>query len=195
MEQSDPLRRSAHLPRGPADGRDVPDVRGGGVGEDMSLTEVSSILWRERELLELLLFKLEEEQLLLAAGRSRWLGHATREVEMVLDEIRRAELGRTLEVEEVAVSLGLSPAASLRELAEAAPPPWDDILREHRNAFLTASAEITSLAQTNRDLMTAGYRAARETLMSLVEPEPATYSPRGESVQRARGPRLLDEAI
>ena len=50
----------------------------------MSLTEVSSILWRERELLELLLFKLEEEQLLLAAGRSRWLGHATREVEMVL---------------------------------------------------------------------------------------------------------------
>ena len=161
----------------------------------MSLTEVSSILWRERELLELLLFKLEEEQLLLAAGRTRWLGHATREVEMVLDEIRRAELGRALEVEEVAVELGLPSDASLRALAEAAPSPWDDILREHRNAFLAASAEISALAQANKELITAGYRAARETLMTLGEPEPATYTPTGQSVQRNRGPRLLNEAI
>ena len=161
----------------------------------MSLTEVSSILWRERELLELLLFKLEEEQLLLAAGRSRWLGHATREVEMVLEEIRRAELGRAVQGEAVAVSLGLRRDASLRELAESAPAPWDDILREHRNAFLTASAEISALAQGNRELLSAGYRAARDTLMSLGEPEPATYSPTGEAVQRNRGPRLLNSAI
>ena len=162
----------------------------------MSLTEVSSILWRERELLELLLFKLEEEQLLLAAGRSRWLGHATREVEMVLDEIRRAELGRAVEVEAVAASLGLEPGVSLRELAEQAPPPWNDILREHRNAFLAASQEISALAQANRELLTTGFRAARETLMSLGgEAEVTTYAPDGQSVQRTRGPRLLNEAI
>jgi hypothetical protein len=162
----------------------------------MSLTEVSSILWRERELLELLLFKLEEEQLLLAAGRSRWLGHATREVEMVLEEIRRAELGRAVEVEAIAVSLGLAPDVSLRELAEQAPAPWDDILREHRNAFLTASQEISALAQANKELLTTGFRAARETLMSLGgEAEVTTYAPNGQSVQRTRGPRLLNEAI
>jgi hypothetical protein len=161
----------------------------------MSLTEVSSILWRERELLELLLFKLEEEQLLLAAGRSRWLGHATREVEMVLEEIRRAELGRAVEVEAVAVELGLPPNVSLRELSDQAPAPWNDILREHRNAFMTASAEISALAQANRELLTAGFRAARETLMSLSEPEVTTYAPNGQSVQSARGPRLLNEAI
>jgi hypothetical protein len=161
----------------------------------MSLTELSSILWRERELLELLLFKLEEEQLLLAGGRTRWLGHATREVEMVLEEIRRAELGRAVEVEEVAQSLGLGAGASLGELAETAPPPWDDILREHRNAFLSATAEVTALAQGNKELLTMGFRSARETLMTLGEPEPPTYTPRGESVQRNRGPRLLNEAI
>ena len=60
----------------------------------MSLTDLSSVLWRSRELLELLLFKLEEEQLLLAAGRSRWLAHATREVEVVLDQIRQTEVAR-----------------------------------------------------------------------------------------------------
>jgi hypothetical protein len=161
----------------------------------MSLTEVSSILWRERELLDLLLFKLEEEQLLLAAGRSRWLGHATREVEMVLEELRRAELGRAVEVEAIAVSLGLAPDVSLRELAAKAPAPWDDILREHRNAFLAATQEISALAQANKELISNGFRAARETLMSLGEPEVATYDPSGQSVQRTRGPRLLNEAI
>ena len=60
----------------------------------MGLREVSAILWRERHLLELLLFKLDEEQLVLAAGRTRWLPRATREVEMVLEEIRQTELER-----------------------------------------------------------------------------------------------------
>ena len=58
----------------------------------MGLADLSSILWREREMLELLLFKLEEEQLVLAGNRTRWLAHATREVEMVLDQIRRTEV-------------------------------------------------------------------------------------------------------
>ena len=62
----------------------------------MGLAEVSSTLWRQRELLELLLFKLEEEQVLLTSGRTRWLARATREVEVVLEEIRRAELLRAL---------------------------------------------------------------------------------------------------
>jgi hypothetical protein len=161
----------------------------------MSLTEVSSILWRERELLDLLLFKLEEEQLLLAAGRTRWLAHATREVEMVLGEMRRAELGRAVEVEAVATSLGLAPGASLRELAEAAPPPWGGILRDHRNAFLAATQEITALAKSNRDLLANGYRAAREALTSLSEPEVTTYTPDGRSAHSTPGPRLLNEAI
>jgi hypothetical protein len=162
----------------------------------MSLTELSSVLWRERELLELLLFKLEEEQLLLAAGKSRWLVHATREVEMVLDEIRRAELSRSIEVSGVAESLGLDPAASLRDLAENAPSPWGDILREHRNAFLAASQEIEALARSNKELLSAGYRSAREALLSIGgEREVQTYNHDGQSVARQRGPRLLNEAI
>ena len=63
----------------------------------MALSDVSNILWRERQLLELLVFKLEEEQLVLAAGRSRWLVYATREVENVLGEIKRIELERAVD--------------------------------------------------------------------------------------------------
>ena len=37
----------------------------------MSANDLSNLLWRERELLELLVFKLEEEQLLLTAGKAK----------------------------------------------------------------------------------------------------------------------------
>ena len=64
----------------------------------MGAHELSALLWRERELLELLVFKLEEEQLLLiTAGKARWLQFATREVEQVMERVREAGLARTVE--------------------------------------------------------------------------------------------------
>ena len=80
----------------------------------MSLSEVSNILWRERQLLELLVFKLEEEQLVLASGRTRWLSHATREVETILGEIKRVELERAMAVAGAIGELGLSDAVAAR---------------------------------------------------------------------------------
>src|SRR2546430_1250639 len=112
----------------------------------MSLTDLSSVFWRLRELLELLLFKLEEEQLLLASGRTRWVAHATREVELVLDQIRHTEVVRAAHTQAVAAELNLPPDASLANLCLQAPAPGGELLRQHRQAFLTLTAEITGLA-------------------------------------------------
>ena len=162
----------------------------------MGLSELSNILWRERQLLELLLFKLEEEQLVLSAGRSRWLSHATREVEMVLEEIKQAELARSIEVDAVAAELGLEPGPSLRRLADAAPAPWKGLLEQHRRAFLTATQEILALAQVNRDLLTRGQRATREALAWLGDSEAEVYSASGATTSGApSGPRLINEAM
>jgi hypothetical protein len=160
----------------------------------MGLADLSSILWREREMLELLLFKLEEEQLILASGRTRWLAHATREVEMVLDQIRRSEVVRAAEVEVIGAQLGMGPNPSLTQLADIAPAPWSELLREHRKAFLTLTAEITSLAETNRELLTTGQRAIRETMLAVVG-SVETYGRRGQTVAAAPRTRLFDEAI
>lgn len=160
----------------------------------MALADLSSILWRERELLELLLFKLEEEQLVLAANRSRWLGHATREVEMVLDQIRHTEVVRAAEVDAVGREYSLGPNPSLVELAEVVEEPWRGLLRQHRAAFLTLSAEIQALAAANRDLLSTGQRAAREAMLA-VSGTVETYGRRGESVASASRTRLVDEAI
>jgi hypothetical protein len=160
----------------------------------MSLVELSSILWRERDMLELLLFKLEEEQLVLASGRTRWLAHATREVEMVLEQIRLTEVLRAAEVAVVGTDLGVGADPSLSQLAEAAPAPWSELFHQHRRAFLELTAEINALAEANQELLTAGQRAVRETMM-IVSDSAQTYGRRGESLTAAPRTRLLDEAM
>ena len=119
----------------------------------MALSDVSNILWRERWLLELLVFKLEVEQLVLAAGRARGLAYATREVESVLGETRHIGLERSVLVAGTARELGRSGSPTLRELAGFSPPPWDGIFAEHRSAMLTLAQEIDSVTKSNRALI------------------------------------------
>jgi hypothetical protein len=164
----------------------------------LGLHDVSNILWRERHLLELLLFKLEEEQLVLASGRSRWLSHATGEVEMVLQEIKETELARSVEIESLGRDLGLRSNASLRDLAEAVDEPWRSVLLDHRAAFLTVTEEIVDLAKNNRELLARGYQAAREVLGALGEQndDVELYSARGTTTTTARRSSLIvDEAL
>jgi flagellar biosynthesis/type III secretory pathway chaperone len=157
------------------------------------MQELSSVLWRERELLDMLLFKLEEEQLLLAAGRTRWLPHAAREVESILENVRETELLRAVVADAAADSLGLASNPSLRALAEAADEPWRTILLDHRDAFASVAAQVSDMADTNRELLTAGYQAAQATLLSMSE-GPGTYGADGSTVSDRRT-HLLDRSI
>jgi len=161
-------------------------------------TEVSNILWRERQLLELLVFKLEEEQLVLAAGRTRWLAHATREVETILAEIKRLELDRAVHVEALGHVLELGPLPTLRDISEAAPAPWDRIFAEHRKALLELAQEIDSVAQSNRDLLGRGQQATRDALATIGDVGLDEYSHTGAAQSdrsAAAALRMIDQAI
>jgi hypothetical protein len=159
----------------------------------MGLQEVSTTLWQERNLLELLLFKLEEEQLLLAAGRNRWLARATREVEVVLERIREAEIVRAMEVDHLAPTLLLEPGPSLRQLAESAPAPWDTMFEDHRQAFLELTEEISALASANKELVARGQRATQDFLSSFADTDPSAGYP--SDIARERTPLVLDRAF
>ena len=170
----------------------------------MGLSEVSNILWRERQLLQLLLFKLETEQLLLSNGRTRFLADATREVEMVINELKETELLRAVSVDALAAEMGLGPSPSLRELSAVVPAPWDHIFEEHRKAFLADTQEIFTMARATRDLLTSGHKAARDALEWLAngggvnahEPQTEAYSAAGTAkAQSQSGAKLVDEAI
>jgi hypothetical protein len=146
----------------------------------MGFAEVSTILWQERHLLELLQFKLDEQQLLLAAERARYLAFAGAEIERVLEELRHVELVRAIEVDTLAESLGLQPSPSLAELAEASPPPWGALFAQHRAALQEQTDDIRAIAATNRSLLVNGEAALRE-LLGADEP-PDVYG-----TERARG--------
>jgi len=159
----------------------------------MALDKLSEVLWHERTLLELLLFKLEEEQLLLTSGRTRWLAHATREVESVLAQIREAELARAVEASAACTLLGLADGVSLSELAAAAPAPWDELLLQHRQGFAALTAEISQLADGNRELLAMSHRATQETLASLHDVH--TYDDTGRSSGGDAGALLVDRTL
>lgn len=172
----------------------------------MGLSEVSNILWRERQLLQLLLFKLETEQLILSAGRTRFLSDATREVEMVINELKDTELLRAVAVDSLAAELGLGPSPSLRELTAAVPAPWDNIFEEHRKAFLSDTQEIFTMAKVNRELLSNGQKAAQDALAWLSsggntnhndDEGPAdAYSASGAANHQTQsGARLINEAL
>jgi FlgN protein len=127
--------------------------------------KLSLVLWRERELLETLQYRLEVEQLVMAGGRTRWLANAAREVEEAVAALREMELLRAVAADEAAAAAGLAPNPSLASLVEAAEEPWRSILADHREAFAATSEEIERVAATNRALIANGLRAAHETLL------------------------------
>jgi len=157
--------------------------------------KLSQILWRERELLDSLLFHLEVERLVLMAGRTRWLVRTADDVERVLQSLRETELLRSIASDEAAALLGLGHSTSLRSLAESLHEPWQSIMTDHRDAFLLVSREIAALAESNRELLTLGLRSARETLMGLGEEGVQGYRPDGAAVLDRSPRRLVDRSL
>lgn len=160
----------------------------------MSFSALNSVLWSERQLFELLLFKLEEEQLLLAAGKSRWLPHSTREVENVLEQIKDIELDRSIESDAVALLMGLPENSPLSVIADNAPEPWNDLFVSHRTAFVQLTAEIEGLVSLNRELLTTSQRAAQETLLNI-QRDKSMYNESGNASHGEAQPRLLDQSF
>lgn len=160
------------------------------------MQRLSQVLWRERELLEGLQYTLEVEQLILASGRSGWLLRAAKDVESVLVDLRRTEVMRAVAADEAATVLNLAPNPSLKELAARAGEPWGEILSEHREAFLSMTQAITDLADANRDLITSGYRSARETILAMGDATEG-YAADGSAVMSGAiaGPSRIDRTF
>lgn len=123
----------------------------------MSLQDLSSALWCERELLETLQYKLEVERLLLETGREHRLTTAAREVDSVVERIRALETLRALEVDLLATGLGLAAGARLRDVAAACTEPWRTIWLDHRTMLTMAAGEVsTGLQRVHRLVLEAG---------------------------------------
>jgi flagellar FlgN protein len=165
----------------------------------MSLPDLAAVLWRQRELLELLAYRLECEQLMLAAGRSKWLPAATAEVEALLDDLAVIEMQRAAVSDTAARELGLADDATLEEIAGTAQPPWTEVLLEHRNALLAITSELGTVAEASRAMTAAGLAAVEQTLAALggrVGASTQGYDARGRTdLIAGLGRSVLDRAL
>lgn len=155
--------------------------------------ELSAVLWRERELLDVLLYKLDVERLLLATAQHRWLGRAAHEIEYVTSRLKEIGLTRAVESAEVAEELGLETDATLRALVDATGDEvWRDILTAHLTALVAATGDIASLRDANERMLRA---SAGPTASSPGRPRPgATYDARG-LMDETSDATLVDEEI
>jgi hypothetical protein len=161
----------------------------------MSANEVSALLWRERELLELLLFKLEEEQLILTAGKTRWLHHATREVEQVMERLRTTGLSRTVEVATLGEEWGAASDATLRELVAVAPDgPWPEIFVGHLRSMTELADQIREVRDLNEQYLRTAVRSTQETLAGI-DRETKTYDSNGLADTSLQNARLFDQKL
>ena len=162
------------------------------MGARMSANDLSACLWRERELLDLLAFKLEEEQFLLTAGKSRWLQYATREVEQVMERLRSAGLARSVEAAVVAEEWGAPQNATLRELVDSAPDgPWADIFTAHLNALTEYTEQIRDLRDLNEHYLRTALRFIQEAQADGSSGS-GTYDSNGESGSGAPSAQIFD---
>lgn len=106
---------------------------------------LSDLLWHERDLLELVLHRLETEHALLETGRTRRLALAAREVDDAVEQLRTAELARAAEAADAAQVLGLPADSTLATIGGLAPVPWGQIYVGHLASMRGLVTEITAL--------------------------------------------------
>src|SRR5688500_18183053 len=151
-------------------------------GGHVDYQHLSTLLWREQELLDLLLFKAEEKQYLILTGKTRWLARIAHEIEVVLDQLRTLEVERAAATEAIAVALGLGANPSLRQVADAAPAPWNDLFAKHHEALLVLVTDLRSLSDANRELIEGGLAAIGDALLQVKTPSSGTYGSTGRNV-------------
>ncbi len=161
----------------------------------MDYQHLSTLLWREQELLDLLLFKAEEKQYLIISGKNRWLPRIAHEIEVVLEQMRTLEVERGAVTEVIATTLGLEPNPSLRTIAEHATAPWNDLLIGHHETLLGLVTELRGLSDANRELIASGLAAIDEALLSVRPDNAKTYTATGRPAGRPNRSVSLDGAL
>ena len=161
----------------------------------MDHQHLSTVLWREQELLDLLLFKAEEKQYLILTGKSRWLARIAHEIEVVLEQLRVLEVERAAATEQIAGRSGLEANPSLRRLADVSPAPWNDLYAKHHESLLTLVTELRSLSDANKELIEGGLSAISDALLSVQAPTAGTYTQAGRATGNAYRSVTLDGAM
>jgi FlgN protein len=157
----------------------------------MGLNALVVCLFEESEALEHLAFKLEQEQLVLVAGKPRLLARNSAEFEQAVNALDIVSRRREQLVAAVAAELGLAPTTTLSALADAAQDEDERrVLAERRHAMRVLVARINDLCTANREILARNLAATTDALALLGETP--SYTAMATTTVGAPRPRMLD---
>jgi hypothetical protein len=161
-------------------------------GADQAWASLCTRLWLERDLLEQLLFKLTEVQLVVGSGSTRWLNKADDEARHALVALQDTEVARAVAVEDLIRRCNVGSDSTLRELIAIAPAPWDSLLSDHCDELRNLALSIDAAANENRRRLQLGLDTTREALERVTSIR-ETYDARGDAIAQRPGAYLLDQ--
>lgn len=148
--------------------------------------DLSTLLWRQHELLDLLLFKAGEKQYIVVSDNMRWLPRIAAEIEAILADLTAVETQRAALVAQIAAEHQMpSSTPSLREIAAELGSPWDDVLLTHHENLLKMVTDIRTLSDVNKGLIENGMAAINESLHLTGPASAGTYTATGRSAGTA----------
>ncbi|HXX90044.1 MAG TPA: flagellar export chaperone FlgN [Acidimicrobiales bacterium] len=157
--------------------------------------DLSVCLWEERAALEQLVFRLEQENLVLASGRHRLLMQSTAEVAASSAAVDQVEQRRIELTAAIAADTGLAADATLEVITEVLDAPAAEALRSHRAALRRLVGLVTDLVQRNRELIARGLAATVDAL-TLVGAAPAgAYDASGTAPAGVGGALVYDSRV
>jgi flagellar biosynthesis/type III secretory pathway chaperone len=134
----------------------------------MALSDLADRLEEERAAIEELCFVLEQQQLLLAAGRVRWLPRQTATVQAVSEALAVVSARRARAAGIVAGALGLPESAPLEEIVARAPEgPERTRLAEIHHTLTALADQLAAAVTENRTLLARGLSATNDALALL----------------------------
>jgi len=157
----------------------------------MGLNALLVCLFEESEALEHLAFKLEQEQLVLVAGKPKLLARNSAEFEQAVKALDAVSRRREDLVAGVAGELGLPPSITLSALADAAPDGDERRVLSERGRVMRAQvARINDLCAKNREILARNLAATTDALALLgVGP---SYGANATTTPGTVRPRMLD---
>jgi hypothetical protein len=160
------------------------------------LGELNQLLWRERDVLDDVLYRLEVQQLLLVEQRDRWVDRSVDDLERALGRVERYQRMHRDLLDELSAYLPVHADSTLSEVAAIAPSPWDDILEEQQAALLVLITEIEATSRDNFGLARHGLTQVGEAMERFgraagsANQSVDSYGPTG-----LRGPRRSADAM
>lgn len=150
-----------------------------------TLAELSAHLWELRESFDLLVYRCEVQELVLAAGRADSLPRAVAEVESALTAVQAQNPQVAKVLQEAAWELGIDDdGPGLRDVLDGVPDEWRTPIGDHLAALETMQDRITRSVAVSAEIAARGVALTNDILAGSTSVEPTVnegYSDKGRS--------------